>query len=60
MLCAFAVMAAAGLAYYVLCVWENKRRDRSIVALSTDPADEPERESEDVTDWENRAFRYTY
>ncbi|KAJ3529683.1 hypothetical protein NM208_g9651 [Fusarium decemcellulare] len=60
MLCAFALMAATGLAYYVLCALENKRRD----ALYGKPHDNTdaglEAERNDQTDWQNPNFRYTY
>ncbi|KAF5001924.1 hypothetical protein FDECE_10805 [Fusarium decemcellulare] len=52
----FAVMAASGIAYALVCMWENKRRDRRF--------GEPSRvagavEEEDLTDLQNTDFRYT-
>ncbi|KAJ3531531.1 hypothetical protein NM208_g8476 [Fusarium decemcellulare] len=52
----FAVMAASGIAYALVCMWENKRRDRR--------SGEPGRmvgavEEEDLTDLQNTDFRYT-
>jgi MFS transporter, ACS family, DAL5 transporter family protein len=59
MLCAFAVMAAAGLAYHLLCVAENRRRDvrhgkpKDVVQAGL------EADKSDQTDLENHNFRYT-
>ena len=60
MLTAFAVMAASGLAYYVYCFYENKRRDR-LYGDSVIPADgHIDLEVLDQTDRENQRFRYIY
>lgn len=60
MLCAFAVMAAAGLAYYLLCVAENKRRDAKYGKPQDVLQAGLEADISDQTDLENRQFRYTY
>ena len=60
MLTAFAVMAASGLAYYVYCFYENKRRNR-LYGDKTTPADEQiDLEVLDYTDRENQRFRHIY
>ncbi|KAF4301535.1 Major facilitator superfamily [Botryosphaeria dothidea] len=61
MMCCFAIMAATGVLYGLICVFENHRRDRiygkpvaalEVPSLST--------EAEDRTDFENTNFRYVY
>ncbi|KAM0427806.1 hypothetical protein ACHAPT_007263 [Fusarium lateritium] len=60
MLCAFALMAATGLAYYVLCAIENKRRD-GLFGKAHETIDAGlEAEKNDQTDGQNPNFRYTY
>jgi hypothetical protein len=60
MMFAFALMASSGVAYYLLCVFENKRRN-SQYGLPNDLIQAGlECEREDMTDWENKNFRYTY
>ncbi|KAM0294251.1 hypothetical protein HYE67_008027 [Fusarium culmorum] len=60
MLCAFALMAAAGLAYYFLCIIENKKRDKHF-DRSHDVVDVGlEADKSDKTDLQNPNFRYTY
>ncbi|EEP78541.1 predicted protein [Uncinocarpus reesii 1704] len=44
------------IAYLLLCFWDNKRRDRQ--AQPTDEAEAAREGFEDVTDKENRGFRY--
>jgi membrane associated rhomboid family serine protease len=60
MLTAFAVMAASGLAYYVYCFYENKRRDRIHGDSKTATDGEVDLEALDHTDRENQKFRYIY
>ncbi|KAI0176849.1 major facilitator superfamily domain-containing protein [Pestalotiopsis sp. NC0098] len=60
MLCAFAVMAAAGLAYYVFCVLENRRRNMLPQRPDEGTINDLDANDQDLTDWENLAFRYTY
>lgn len=52
-------MAASGIAYAAVCVYENKRRDRKFGK----PKDMVQTglvvEEEDLTDIENTNFRYT-
>ncbi|OLN85237.1 putative transporter C417.10-like protein 5 [Colletotrichum chlorophyti] len=60
MMFAFALMAASGLAYYLLCVAENKRREARYGAPEDAFQAGLESEKEDRTDWENKNFRYTY
>ena len=52
--CLFVVCVAA---YWVLCSWENKRRDREAEFTDTDQTQETAR---DITDKEDRLFRYSY
>lgn len=60
MMTAFALMAASGLVYYLLCVYENKRRDR-LHGVQTDAVESGlQLEKEDKTDGKNTNFRYTY
>jgi hypothetical protein len=60
MLTAFAVMAASGLAYYVYCFYENKRRDRLYGGKISPANGETDLEVLDHTDRENQRFRYIY
>lgn len=60
MLTAFAVMAASGLAYYVYCFYENKRRDRLYGDSKTLANGVTDLEILDHTDRENQRFRYIY
>lgn len=60
MICAFAIMAASGALHYAYCVYENGRRDRVYGKPVVDREVLAELDSADVTDRENRDFRYTY
>uniref|UniRef100_L2GAI8 Allantoate permease n=1 Tax=Colletotrichum fructicola (strain Nara gc5) TaxID=1213859 RepID=L2GAI8_COLFN len=60
MMFAFALMAASGVAYYVLCVFENMRRDAQYGIPEDKVQAGLESERQDKTDWENKGFRYTY
>jgi hypothetical protein len=60
MLCAFALMAATGMAYYVLCSVENKRRDAQYGKAHETIDAGLEAEKNDQTDGQNPNFRYTY
>lgn len=60
MLTAFAVMAASGLAYYMYCFYENKRRDRLYGDMLAPIDMEIDQEVLDRTDRENQRFRYIY
>lgn len=60
MMFAFALMAASGVAYYLLCVFENKRRNFRYGVPDDLIQAGLESEREDMTDWENKNFRYTY
>lgn len=58
----FCFMAATGAIYGLLCVYENKRRDRLHTPTAEDliKAGEALDNPEDLTDGENKLFRYTY
>ncbi|KDN67530.1 putative major facilitator superfamily transporter [Colletotrichum sublineola] len=60
MMFAFALMAVSGMAYYLLCVAENKRRNSKYGVPEGMLQAGLEQEKEDKTDWENKAFRYAY
>lgn len=60
MMFAFCLMAAAGLAYYLFCVLENKRRDSTYGPSRDTVAEGIESDRQDKTDMENTNFRYTY
>lgn len=60
MLCAFALMAFAGISYYFLCIAENKRRDSKYGKPQDDLQIGLEADRTDSTDLENHNFRYTY
>ncbi|KAH7031454.1 major facilitator superfamily domain-containing protein [Microdochium trichocladiopsis] len=62
MIFAFALMAVAGILYYLLCVAENRRRDSSAqeTATTESGAGHSDADAEDLTDIQNRKFRYTY
>ncbi|KAI9742135.1 MAG: hypothetical protein M1834_000525 [Cirrosporium novae-zelandiae] len=65
MLFSFAVMAACGLAYWAICFFENKRRDRVFGEVGVGGVNEVvmvglDVDREDRTDGENEGFRYTY
>ncbi|KXH59390.1 major facilitator superfamily transporter [Colletotrichum salicis] len=60
MMFAFALMAASGLVYYLLCVAENKRRNPNFGVPEDRSQAGLEQEREDRTDGENKDFRYTY
>ncbi|KAK1634406.1 major facilitator superfamily transporter [Colletotrichum phormii] len=60
MIFAFALMAASGLVYYLLCVAENKRRNSKFGVPEDRLQAGLEQEREDRTDGENEDFRYTY
>lgn len=65
MIFAFALMAAAGIVYYLLCVAENRRRDAAHEsAVSTAALDDHGSadavDKDDLTDIQNKSFRYTY
>ncbi|KAJ4248835.1 hypothetical protein NW762_012673 [Fusarium torreyae] len=59
LLCSFAIMAACGIAYAVICIFENKRRDRKLGKPSKDVKAGLTVEEEDLTDMQNKDFRYT-
>jgi hypothetical protein len=61
MIFAFALMAAAGIVYYIFCVAENRRRDsvHGRPSIEVDGAHQAEY-SQDITDIQNKNFRYTY
>ena len=60
MVCAFAIMAASGVAYYLLCVAENRHRDAKYGKPHDDVQTGLEVERADVTDMQNSNFRFTY
>ncbi|KAL4876955.1 major facilitator superfamily domain-containing protein [Aspergillus karnatakaensis] len=62
MLCAFTVMMATGIVYYLLCVFENRRRDRlhGLVSEITAVQASEVAARNDLTDQENPHFRYMY
>ncbi|KAH7145603.1 major facilitator superfamily domain-containing protein [Dactylonectria estremocensis] len=57
---AFALSAAMGLGYYILCVVENKRRDEKYGKAHDNAEIGLEADQEDMTDCQNHNFRYTY
>lgn len=65
MIFAFALMAAAGIVYYLLCVAENRRRDaahdssQSSATLDGHGSGDAD-DKDDLTDIQNKNFRYTY
>lgn len=61
MIFAFALMAVAGIVYYILCVTENHRRDlaHGRPTIEVDGAYQSV-DSQDLTDIQNKDFRYTY
>ena len=60
MLVAFVIMAIAGMVYYGLCIYEDKRRDRLYGAAQDEAAVGLQAERDDLTDRQNVNFRYTY
>lgn len=60
MLFAFALMAATGILYYMLCVWQNKRRETDNSRPQDDASEAVSGDVLDLTDGENPDFRYTY
>ncbi|KAK0660551.1 putative transporter [Lasiodiplodia hormozganensis] len=61
MMCCFAIMVATGMLYAVVCIFENRRRDRvhgPPIAALEDPR--LSTEAEDQTDVNNTNFRYVY
>lgn len=60
MMFAFCLMAFTGLVYYVLCLYENKRRDRKYGLPHDQVQTGMDIEKEDKTDIQNHNFRYTY
>lgn len=63
MIFAFALMAVAGIVYYILCVVENRTRDLAHGSVSSriDGAHLQDSDGlDDMTDMQNKNFRYTY
>ncbi|KAJ4229150.1 hypothetical protein NW759_003873 [Fusarium solani] len=63
MLCGFAVMMGTGTLYFIICAIENKRRDRKSGAVDSEGTQITaglDAIRDDLTDKENRNFRYTY
>jgi hypothetical protein len=60
MLVAYALMAVTGIVYYVLCIFENKRRDRLHGVAQDEAVVGLQAERNDLTDRQNSNFRYTY
>ncbi|KAM6508720.1 hypothetical protein FSOLCH5_011719 [Fusarium solani] len=63
MLCGFAVMMGTGTLYFIICAIENKRRDRKSGAVDSEGTRITaglDAIRDDLTDKENRNFRYTY
>ncbi|KUL83733.1 hypothetical protein ZTR_08642 [Talaromyces verruculosus] len=61
MMVCFIIMAVTGVAYWLLCLFENKRRDREYGLPDTnDVALGLQVGAEDRTDGENTNFRYVY
>ncbi|KAB2578837.1 Allantoate permease [Lasiodiplodia theobromae] len=61
MMCCFAIMVATGMLYAVVCIFENRRRDRvhgPPIAALEDPR--LSTEAEEQTDFKNTNFRYVY
>ena len=59
MIFAFALMAASGAAYLILCVVENQRRD-ALYGAAEASVTEAAGDANDETDVQNKRFRYTY
>ncbi|KAL2671410.1 hypothetical protein Neosp_013996 [[Neocosmospora] mangrovei] len=63
MLCGFAVMMSTGALYFIICAVENKRRDRKSGAVDSEGTRVTaglDAIRDDLTDKENKNFRYTY
>ncbi|RSL54364.1 hypothetical protein CEP54_009926 [Fusarium duplospermum] len=63
MLCGFAVMMGTGTLYFIICAIENKRRDRKGGAVDSEGTRVTaglDAIRDDLTDKENKNFRYTY
>ncbi|KAM6516467.1 hypothetical protein FALCPG4_014650 [Fusarium falciforme] len=63
MLCGFAVMMGTGTLYFIICAIENKRRDRKSGAVDSEGTRITaglDAIRDDLTDKENKNFRYTY
>lgn len=60
LLTSFAVMAAAGIGYYLHCIRENSVRDKKFGKPSNLVEAGISSEEEDLTDIQNSKFRYTY
>ncbi|RTE69741.1 hypothetical protein BHE90_015878 [Fusarium euwallaceae] len=63
MLCGFAVMMGTGTLYFIICAIENKRRDRKDGAVDSEGTRVTaglDAIRDDLTDKENKNFRYTY
>ncbi|RSM14168.1 hypothetical protein CDV31_005504 [Fusarium ambrosium] len=63
MLCGFAVMMGSGTLYFIICAIENKRRDRKDGAVDSEGTRVTaglDAIRDDLTDKENKNFRYTY
>ncbi|KAF7550317.1 hypothetical protein G7Z17_g5788 [Cylindrodendrum hubeiense] len=59
LLCSFAVMAACGIAYALVCIFENKKRDEKFGKPKNVIETGLAVEHEDLTDIQNANFRYT-
>ncbi|KAL6354359.1 hypothetical protein LRP88_11689 [Fusarium phalaenopsidis] len=63
MLCGFAVMMGTGTLYFIICAIENKRRDHKDGAVDSEGTRVTaglDAIRDDLTDKENKNFRYTY
>lgn len=63
MLCGFAAMMGTGNLYVIICAIENKRRDRKDCAVDSEGTRVTaglDAIHDDLTDKENKKFRYTY
>ncbi|WAO94639.1 Hypothetical protein NCS54_01223100 [Fusarium falciforme] len=63
MLCGFAVTMSTGTLYFIICAIENKRRDRKSGAVDSEGTRITaglDAIRDDLTDKENKNFRYTY
>jgi hypothetical protein len=60
MLVAFALMAVAGVLYWILCVVENKSKDHTHSLVQDVASARLQADGDDVTDGENHIIRYSY
>ena len=58
MILCYCLSMILGIAYSGVCYWENKKRDREMAASGEAWVDEHSMDFLDLTDKENKSFRY--